>query len=117
MCPELILNGHVYSSVPPLFRVTTKKNEYIYLKDEDALKQYQKEHGSSIAVIGRMKGLGECDADELSYCLLDEETRNILQLTVNDFKKTNDMFQDLYGKRVEPRVEFLSKHLEEARID
>lgn len=56
MCPELILNGHVYSSVPPLFRVTTKKNEYIYLKDEDALKQYQKEHGSSIAVIGRMKG-------------------------------------------------------------
>ena len=90
---------------------------YVYLKDEDALKQYQKEHGSSIAVIGRMKGLGECDADELSYCLLDEETRNILQLTVNDFKKTNDMFQDLYGKRVEPRVEFLSKHLEEARID
>lgn len=117
MCPELILNGHVYSSVPPLFRVTTTKNEYVYLKDEEALREYQREHGSSIAVIGRMKGLGECDADELSYCLLNEETRTILKLTVEDFKATNDMFQDLYGKRVEPRVEFLSKHLEEARID
>lgn len=117
MCPELILNGHVYSSVPPLFRVTTTKNEYVYLKDEEALREYQREHGSSIAAIGRMKGLGECDADELSYCLLNEDTRNILKLTVEDFKATNDMFQDLYGKRVEPRVEFLSKHLEEARID
>lgn len=117
MCPELITNGHVYSAVPPLFRVTTKKNEYIYLRDADALAAYQKEHGTEIQSIGRLKGLGEQDSDELSYCLLDPETRNVLQLKVEDYGKTDKMFQDLYGKQVEPRVQFLAQHLEEARVD
>ncbi len=117
MCPELIVNGHVYSAVPPLFRVTTKKNEYIYLRDAEALATYQKEYGAQIQSIGRLKGLGEQDSDELSYCLLDPETRNVLQLTVEDYGKTDKMFQDLYGKRVEPRVQFLAQHLEEARVD
>ncbi len=117
MCPDLIVNGHVYSAVPPLFRVTTKKNEYIYLRDAEALVAYQKEHGAQIQSIGRLKGLGEQDSDELSYCLLDPETRNVLQLKVEDYGKTDKMFQDLYGKRVEPRVQFLAQHLEEARVD
>lgn len=117
MCPELITNGHVYSAVPPLFRVTTKKNEYVYLRDAEALAVYQKEHGAQVQSIGRLKGLGEQDSDELSYCLLDPETRNVLQLKVEDYGKTDKMFQDLYGKRVEPRVQFLAQHLEEARID
>ena len=56
MCPELITNGHVYSAVPPLFRVTTKKNEYVYLRDAEALAAYQKEHGAQIQSIGRLKG-------------------------------------------------------------
>ena len=117
MCPELITNGHVYSAVPPLFRVTTKKNEYVYLRDAEALAVYQKEHGTQVQSIGRLKGLGEQDSDELSYCLLDPETRNVLQLKVEDYGKTDKMFQDLYGKRVEPRVQFLAQHLEEARVD
>ena len=117
MCPELITNGHVYSAVPPLFRVTTKKNEYVYLRDAEALAAYQKEYRAQIQSIGRLKGLGEQDSDELSYCLLDPETRNVLQLKVEDYGKTDKMFQDLYGKRVEPRVQFLAQHLEEARVD
>ena len=117
MCPELITNGHVYSAVPPLFRVTTKKNEYVYLRDAEALAAYQKEYGAEVQSIGRLKGLGEQDSDELSYCLLDPETRNVLQLKVEDYGKTDKMFQDLYGKRVEPRVQFLAQHLEEARVD
>ena len=56
ICPELLLNGHVYSTIPPLFRVTTKKNEYIYLKDETALSEYQKKNSKKIQSIGRLKG-------------------------------------------------------------
>lgn len=116
ICPELILNGHVYSSEPPLFRVITKKNDYVYLKDDAALQQYKQKHPNNVKAITRMKGLGEQDADELSYCLLDPSTRNISLLTVEDVEKANNMFNDLYGKKVEPRVEFLNKHLEEANI-
>ena len=116
ICPELILNGHVYSSEPPLFRVITKKNDYVYLKDDAALQQYKQKHPNNVKAITRMKGLGEQDADELSYCLLDPSTRNISLLTVENVEKANNMFNDLYGKKVEPRVEFLNKHLEEANI-
>lgn len=117
ICPDLIIEGHVYSSVPPLYRVTTKKNEYIYLRDDNALNEYKKKNPNSIQFIGRMKGLGEQDSDELAYCLLEPGTRNLYQLTVSDIGKTNKMFQDLYGKNVEPRVKFLEKHLEEARVE
>lgn len=56
VCPDLIKNGHVYSSVPPLFRVTTKKNEYVYLRDEQALAAYQEQYKNSVQSIGRLKG-------------------------------------------------------------
>lgn len=117
LCPDLVIEGHVYSSVPPLYRVTTKKNEYVYLQNDTALDEYKKNHGKEIQIIGRMKGLGECDSEELSHCLLEPETRTVYKLTVSDIGKTDIMFQNLYGKKVEPRVEFLSKHLEEARVD
>ena len=117
ICPELIINGHVYSSVPPLYRVTTKKNEYIYLKDDVALEEYKSKNMDKIQFLGRMKGLGEQNSDELAYCLLEPKTRNLYKLTVSDIEKTNKMFQDLYGKNVEPRVKFLEEHLEEARVD
>ena len=117
MCPELIIEGHVYSAVPPLFRITTKKNEYIYCKDEEELEQKKAELGSQVAAIGRNKGLGEQDSEELAYCLLEPETRNVIQLTVGDIGATDIMFKDLYGKAVEPRLRFLNEHLEEANID
>jgi len=116
ICPELIINGHVYCSEPPLFRVITKKNEYIYLKNDIALQKYKEKYSSKIKAITRMKGLGEQDANELAYCLLEPETRNMKLLTVFDIEKTADMFNDLYGKKVEPRVKFLEQHLEEANI-
>ena len=31
----------MFVAVPPLFRITTKKNEYIYLRDAEALEEYK----------------------------------------------------------------------------
>lgn len=117
ICPELLLNGHVYSTIPPLFRVTTKKNEYIYLKDETALSEYQKKNGKKIQSIGRLKGLGEMDSEELEYTLLNPNTRNMVQLEVSDKDKTEQRFEMLYGKAVKPRVEYILAHSEEVEVD
>ena len=57
--------------------------------------------------------VGEQDTEELEYSLLNPETRNIVQLKVEDITKTEQMFEDLYGKAVEPRVKFLAEHSEE----
>lgn len=118
LCPDLIIEGHVYSSIPPLYRVTNQKNNYIYLRGDKELQEYKEKYGEkSIKFLGRMKGLGECDAEELSYTLLDPQTRNIVQLQVDDISKFDKLINNLYGKAVEPRVKFLEEHLEEAHID
>lgn len=57
------------------------------------------------------------DSEELSHTLLDPETRNIIKLEVSDIDKTDQLFQDLYGKNVEPRVKFILEHSEEANTN
>lgn len=116
LCPELIINGHVYSAIPPLFRVTTKKNEYVFLKDAAALNEYKDVHKGEKYLVNRNKGLGESDSDELSYCLLEPETRNVAQITVNDIKKANELFDILMGPSVPPRREYMLIHGDEARV-
>lgn len=117
MCPELITEGHVYSAVPPLYRITTKKNEYIYLNNDEDLTEFKRTTKETGYTIGRNKGLGEQDSEELSVSLLDPATRNIYQLYVDDYAKTDKMFEDLYGKRVEARVRYIQKHGEELIVD
>lgn len=114
VCPELFIKGNVYAAIPPLFRVTTKKNEYVYLKDADALEAYKRKNSAKVQVVGRMKGIGEMDADEIGHCLTDTNTRNVIQITVSDVQQANKLFKDFYGKDVKPRVEYIYAHSEEA---
>ena len=117
VCPELILNGHVYSTFPPLFRITTNKNKYIFLKDAAALAEYNEKHKGEKYLINRNKGLGEQDSHELRKALIDSETRNIKQLIVEDEESTAWLIECLLGPSVPPRREYLLKHSEEARGD
>ena len=59
LCPELVIKGHIYVAVPPLFRITTKKNEYIFLRDTNALEEYKTRHMGEKYLVNRNKGLGE----------------------------------------------------------
>lgn len=61
--------------------------------------------------------VGECSAEELSQCLLDNNTRNMVQLIVTDEEETEKIFSDLYGTRVAPRVAFLNEHSNDVAID
>lgn len=114
LCPELVLNGHIYTTMPPLFRITTSKNKYIYLKDTAALEQYKASHQGEKYTINRNKGLGEQDSDELAEALLNPDTRNVFQLVVEDEKETANLIEVLLGPSVPPRREFLLAHEEEA---
>lgn len=117
LCPELILNGHIYTTMPPLFRITTKKNEYIYLKDANELEEYKKKHQGEKYQINRNKGLGEQDASELAEALLNPKTRNIAQIVVSDEKKAAILIDVLLGTSVPPRRAFLLAHEEEANVN
>ena len=55
-CPELIENGYVYATIPPLYRVTYGKDNYLYLQDDAALEQYRNDNVGKNYTVGRMKG-------------------------------------------------------------
>lgn len=116
LCPELLLNGHVYAAIPPLFRITTKKNEYIYLRDAAALEEYKLAHKGEKFQINRNKGLGEQDSDELEECLLNPTTRNVAQITVANEKEAYKMLDILMGSSVAPRKEYILNNAEDAVV-
>ena len=116
LCPELVLNGHIYSAIPPLFRITNKKNEYIYLRDTAALEEYKANHSGEKYAVNRNKGLGEQDAEELEECLLNPDTRNIKQIYVEDKNKAYNLLEILMGTSVPPRRDYILKYAEDARV-
>lgn len=114
ICPELLIKGHIYVAIPPLFRITTKKNQYIYLRDGIELEEYKTQHNGESYLISRNKGLGEQDPEELGQCLLEPETRNVQQIIVSDYNETSKLFDVFMGTAVPPRRAYILEHSEEA---
>lgn len=116
LCPELILNGHVYSAEPPLFKVTTNDNKYHFLADQQALNEFTKTH-KNIKAVHRAKGLAEQKPEELAEAVLEQNTRKIKQITVSDIEQADKLFVDLYGKDVPPRVKFINENIWGVEVD
>ena len=112
-CPELIYDGYVYASIPPLYKVTINK-KYKYIKNDEALEEFRKQNVGKSYVVNRMKGLGEMDEEELEETLLDPESRVIKQITVEDVEAANKLFDDLMGTAIVPRKLFIKEHSKEA---
>lgn len=115
-CPQLILDGHIYAGVPPLYKITESKDNYIYLKDDTALEQYRASHKNKKYLVNRLKGLGEMSPEETSI-LVDPDQRIIKQVTVEDVETTDQLFDDLMGNQIAPRKEFIKQHSAEAIIN
>lgn len=113
-CPQLIEDGYVYAGVPPLYRVTENKDTYVYLKDDAELEAYRKKHPGKKLALTRMKGLGEMDEIETKI-LVDPAQRIINQVTVEDAKAADRLFDYLMGDAVVPRKKFIKDHSDEAK--
>ena len=115
-CPKLIEEGYVYAGVPPLYKITMGKDTYIYLKDDIELLKFREENKGKKYTVNRLKGLGEMSVDETSI-LVDPDKRIIKQITVEDIKETNKLFDDLMGTAVLPRKNFIQKYSEKANCE
>ena len=114
-CPDLIKEGYIYAGVPPLYKITLAANKgYKYLKNDEALAEYQKENKGKKYQVGRMKGLGEMDVEETEETLTDPNNRIIKQINVEDVELANKMFNDLMGDMVIPRKRYIKEHSMEA---
>ena len=114
-CPDLIKDGYVYAGVPPLYKITLAANKgYKYLKNDEALAEYQKENKGKKYQVGRMKGLGEMDVEETEETLTDPNNRIIKQINVEDISAADKLFNDLMGDAVIPRKRYIKEHSQEA---
>ena len=115
-CPELIKQGYVYAGVPPLYKITIGK-EYKYLKNDAELEEFRKKNVGKKYTVGRMKGLGEMSIEETEETLTDPNNRIIKQITVEDPKATDVLFEQLMGTGVTARKAYIKEHSEEAKYN
>lgn len=114
-CPELIEKGYVYAAVPPLYKATMG-TKIQYIKDDAALEEFRKNTKKNFE-LGRMKGLGEMDADEIAATVMSEETRTLKQITMEDAEAVAKTFMSLMGESVDPRKKFIEANAWRANVD
>ncbi len=118
----LIEAGHVYLAQPPLYRIkwSNAAHELAYTDAErDALLRVGQESGKRLpreAAIQRYKGLGEMDAGDLWDTTMDPEKRILLQVTLDDAARADEMFSILMGEDVEQRRLFIQRNAKDVRF-
>lgn len=105
----LIEGGHIYIAKPPLYSIR-KGKQLIYAYDD---RERDRILTQSRGEVGRFKGLGEMNAQELFETTLDIETRTIARVALDDAEAAAEMFSILMSEKVEPRKQFIIKYARE----
>lgn len=88
--------------------------KYKYIKNDEELEKFRQTNQGKSYTVNRMKGLGEMSEEETEETLTDPNQRIIKQITVDDVKATNQLFENLMGQAIIPRKAYIKEHSKEA---
>ena len=99
---ELVLSGHVYVAMPPLYRIDVGKQVFYALDDSERkgiLDRIEADKIRGKVSVTRFKGLGEMNPSQLRETTMNRDTRRLVQLTVNPRDKTDQVMDMLLAKK------------------
>jgi DNA gyrase subunit B len=111
----LVESGYVYICQPPLYSTVVGK-EKVYLKDDVAKTAFLSERPNHKSEFSRLKGLGEMNYDDLGFTTMDPLTRTLLQVSVEEAAKADEVMSILMGDDVEERKKFIQHNAKDVRF-
>ncbi len=125
-----ILSSHEYKLLLQSYRqvedlclnspsfVVTEGKENLEVNDRQELLEVFLARAKKGQYIQRYKGLGEMNPDQLWETTMDPDKRVLLQVTIEDAVRADEIFTVLMGDQVEPRREFIEQNaLNVANLD
>ena len=103
----LVENGNVFLAQPPLYKLSKRGMEDIYCYSDEEMTQKLNEIGKDNVNIQRYKGLGEMNPEQLWETTMNPESRILVQVTLEDAMKADEIFTILMGDEIGPRREFI----------
>ena len=98
----LVLGGHVYVAMPPLFRIDVGKQVFYALDEHERqgiLDRVAADKLKGKVNVQRFKGLGEMNPMQLRETTIHPDTRRLVQLTIEQGDETNSVMDMLLAKK------------------
>ncbi|SLJ88075.1 DNA topoisomerase IV subunit B [Novosphingobium mathurense] len=119
--PDIVKRGHLYLAQPPLYRLTSGSTS-AYARDDAHRAELEatKFKGKKVEV-GRFKGLGEMNPQQLRETTMSPETRSLIRITLppeyEDRAAVKDLVDRLMGRNPEHRFQFIQNRAGEIDRD
>jgi len=103
--PKLVVEGHVFVAMPPLYRIDIGKDVYYALDDAEkqgVMDRIAAEKRRGKVNVQRFKGLGEMNPLQLRETTMATESRRLVQLTIEPGDDSNSIMDMLLAKKRSP---------------